>query len=158
MTWGGDDSSHPLKPTNQTNLGHLVTGYFNTGIALYNNADNTTYKLSFPGKSGTIALTSDLSTLLDKGTSSTAMNQVIYNPVVMKKVLKVPSIRGENSANNNMNGAPLYSLGSTMATEGGQATGSSSLVLTGYTGSTGNPRSTIITQKASGDFVIAPAS
>ena len=108
-----------------------------------------------------LALRSDIpdtSTLLDKGTSSTVVNQVVYNPVEMKKVLKVPSIRGENSGNNYMNGAPLYSLGSTMANEGGQATGSSSLELTGYTGATGNPRITTITQKASGDFVIAPAS
>ena len=93
---------------------------------------------------------------LNKGTSSTVVNQVVYNPVEMKKELKVPSIRGENSGNNHMNGAPLYSLGSTMATEGGQATGYSSLSLTGYTGATGNPSSTIIAQRASGDFVISP--
>lgn len=95
---------------------------------------------------------------LNKGTSSTVVNQVVYNPVEMKKALKVPSIRGENSGNNHMNGAPLYSLGSTMATENGQATGSSSLSLTGYTGATGNPRDTIIAQRASGDFEILPAS
>ena len=161
--------------TNGTVTGVLSSGGFKAQRDLDTNGDGqidatdySTYGLdgiihngkglSFPAKDGTIALTSDLSTLLDKGTSSTVVNQVVYNPVEMKKELKVPSIRGENSGNNYMNGAPLYSLGSTMATENGQATGSSSLELAGYTGATGNPRDTIIAQRASGDFVIAPAS
>ena len=101
-------------------------------------------------------MTSDLSTLLDKGTSSTVVNQVVYNPVEMKKVLTVPSVQGENSANNNMNGSPLYSLGSTMVTQGGQAIGYSSLSLTGYTGATGNPYTTTIVQQPSGSFAITP--
>ena len=101
-------------------------------------------------------MTNDLSTLLDKGTSSTVVNQVVYNPVEMKKALTVPSIRGENSANNTSNGAPMYILGGTMATEGGQATGSASLSLLGYTGSSGNPYDTTLTQTANGTFRIAP--
>ena len=56
-----------------------------------------------------------------------------------------------------MNGAPLYSLGSTMVTEGGQAIGYSSLSLTGYTGATGNPRTTTIAQQPSGSFAITPS-
>lgn len=139
---------------------------FEAGLRVNDNYSSSKYgydgitrdgkKLSLPEKEGTIALTSDLSTLLDKGTSSTVVNQVVYNPVEMKKALKVPSIRGENSANNNMSGAPLYSLGGTMATENGQATGSSSLALAGYTGATGNPYNTTLTQTASGVFRIAP--
>ena len=35
----------------------------------------------------------DTSTFLDKGTSSTTVNQVVYNPVEMKKALTVPSIQ-----------------------------------------------------------------
>lgn len=35
----------------------------------------------------------DTSTFLDKGTSSTVVNQVVYNPVEMKKALTVPSIQ-----------------------------------------------------------------
>ena len=135
--------------------GQLDATYYSTYG--YNGITYNGKKLLFPeAKEGTIALTSDLSTLLDKGTSSTVINQIVYNPVEMKKALKVPSIRGENSANNNMNGAPLYSLGSTMVTQGGQAIGYSSLSLTGYIGATGNPRTTTITQQPSGSFVITP--
>ena len=36
-------------------------------------------------------MTNDLSTLLDKGTSSTNVNQVVYNPVEMTKNLILPS-------------------------------------------------------------------
>lgn len=35
----------------------------------------------------------DTSTFLDKGTSSTVVNQVVYNPIEMKKALTVPSIQ-----------------------------------------------------------------
>ena len=98
----------------------------------------------------------DTSTFLDKGTSSTVVNQVIYNPVEMKKALKVPSIQGENSANNSSNQGPMYTLGGTMENEGGQATGSASLMLLGYTGATGNRYSTTLTQTAAGTFRIAP--
>ena len=55
-------------------------------------------KILLPEKEGTIALTNDLSTLLDKGTSSTTtVDQVIYNPVEMKKKLILPSLSSENT-------------------------------------------------------------
>ena len=62
VVWGQNDSSNMFKPADQTGFSDLDTYYFNTGIALQNAADLTTYKLSFPGKDGTIALTSDLPT------------------------------------------------------------------------------------------------
>ena len=137
--------------------GQLDAAYYSTYG--YDGIIHNGNKLSFPeAKKGTIALMDDLSTLLDKGTSSTVVNQVVYNPVEMKKALKVPSIQGENSANNTSNGAPMYILGGTMATEGGQATGSASLRLFGYTGATGNPYDTTLTQTASGIFRIAPGA
>ena len=134
--------------------GQLDTTYYS--MYEYGRIAHNGKRLSFPEKNGTIALTSDLSTLLDKGTSSTVVNQVVYNPVEMKKALTAPSIQGENSANNTSNGAPMYILGGTMANENGQATGSSSLSLFGYTGATGNPYDTTLTQTASGVFRIAP--
>ena len=64
--YGDNDDDDPKKPADQTGISDLGDDldayYFNTGIALYNNGDETTYKLSFPGKTGTIALTSDLPT------------------------------------------------------------------------------------------------
>lgn len=54
-----DSSTNPNKPANQTAITDLDTDYFNTGIAL-KEADDVVYKLSFPGKSGTFALTSDI--------------------------------------------------------------------------------------------------
>ena len=64
--YGYNDDDDPKKPADQTGISDLGDDldayYFNTGIALYNNGDDTTYKLSFPGKTGTIALTSDLPT------------------------------------------------------------------------------------------------
>ena len=104
-------------------------------------------------------MTDELSTLLDKGTSFTGENQVVYNPVEMKTELTVPSIQGANAAVNNTSGwMPMYSLGGTMETEGGQSTGSASLMLLGYTytGATGNRYGTTLTQTASGTFRIAP--
>ena len=57
--YGDNDDDNPNKPADQTGISDLGDDldayYFNTGIALYNNGDETTYKLSFPGKSGTLA-------------------------------------------------------------------------------------------------------
>lgn len=61
--FGDNDSSNPLKPTDQTSFGDLDAYYFNTGITLYNSDDETTYKLSFPGKSGVLATISDVTTI-----------------------------------------------------------------------------------------------
>ena len=68
-------------------------GHFSTYSSMYG-YDGITHnnkKLLLPEKEGTIALTNDLSTLLDKGTSSTNVNQVVYNPVEMTKNLILPS-------------------------------------------------------------------
>ena len=61
--FGDNDSSNPLKPTDQTSFSDLDAYYFNTGITLYNSDDETTYKLSFPGKSGVLATISDVTTI-----------------------------------------------------------------------------------------------
>ena len=66
-------------------------------------------KLSFPAKAGTIALTSDLSTFLDKGTSSTVVNQVVYNPVEMKNKLTLPSLSSPKISLSG-NDIPLFTL------------------------------------------------
>lgn len=68
---GNDDSSNLLKPADKTGINMLDTYYFNTGITLDaggDAADQT--KLSFPGKSGTFLLDSDLValTLTDNST------------------------------------------------------------------------------------------
>ena len=57
--FGDDDSGNPYKPTDKTGFGDLDTRYFNTGITLQNADDDTTYKLSFPAKSGTFATLDD---------------------------------------------------------------------------------------------------
>ena len=86
-------------------------------------------KLLFPeAKEGTIALTSDLSTLLDKGTSSTNVNQVVYNPVEMKHRLILPSLSGTRISLSG-NEIPLFSLVGT--TSGNYNI--SKLVLSSYT-------------------------
>ena len=140
--WGALNTNNNLRThavfpaaTNSYNLGSPTQQYYGAYAgSFYENGTNISDKY------------------LNKGTSSTVVNQVVYNPVEMKKALKVPSIQGANSAN----GASLYRLGGTMATEGGQATGSASLMLTGYTGTTGNPYNTTLTQTADGTFRIAP--
>lgn len=50
---------------------------------------------------------------LDKGTSSTVVNQVVYNPVEMKKALTVPSVQGTPIQTGPSDSAPAFSLGST---------------------------------------------
>lgn len=62
VAFGDDDSSNQLKPADQTGFRDLDAYYFNTGITQYDYSNNVAYKLSFPGKTGTIALTSDLPT------------------------------------------------------------------------------------------------
>ena len=57
--FGDDDNSSPYKPADKTGFSDLDTRYFNTGIALYDNDNDTTYKLSFPAKSGTFATLDD---------------------------------------------------------------------------------------------------
>ena len=50
---------------------------------------NATY---IPSGAEVFAMKSNLSNLLDKGSASTNNNQVVYNPVEMKKALTVPSV------------------------------------------------------------------
>ena len=70
VVYGDSDSStNPNKPANQTAITDLDTDYFNTGIAL-KEADDVVYKLSFPAKSGTFALTSDIKSLTSNTTAS----------------------------------------------------------------------------------------
>lgn len=57
--FGDDDSNSPYKPADKIGSSDLDAYYFNTGIALYNYDDDTTYKLSFPAKSGTFATLDD---------------------------------------------------------------------------------------------------
>lgn len=100
-----------------------------------NYIDSNGIKIYLPGASYTtsgseaFALKSNLSTLLDKGTSSTVVNQVVYNPVEMKKALTVPSIQGTKYTDNSGSQQSLFTLGGTASESGGVSTGSSSLTL-----------------------------
>ena len=51
---------------------------------------------------------------LDMGTSSTVVNQVVYNPVEMKKALTVPSVQGTPIQTGPSESASAFSLGSTV--------------------------------------------
>ena len=62
---------------------------------------------------------------LAKGTSSTVVNQVVYNPVEMKKALTVPSVQGTKYTDSSGNQQSLFELGGTTDTN----SGSSSLTL-----------------------------
>lgn len=66
---------------------------------------------------------------LDKGTASTVVNQVIYNPVEMKKALTVPSVQGTKYTDNSGNQQSLFTLGGTVSGSGNTSQGSSSLTL-----------------------------
>ena len=71
VIYGDDDSSNPLKPADKTGLTDLDAHYFNTGITLDSGGDAADQaKLSFPIKSGTFLLDSDLValTLTDNST------------------------------------------------------------------------------------------
>lgn len=71
----------------------------------------------------------DTSTFFDKGTSSTVVNQVVYNPVEMKKALTVPSVQGTKYTDNSGNQQPLFTLGGTASGSGNTSQASSSLTL-----------------------------
>lgn len=60
----------------------------NFGFKVY--LPNATY---MPSGAEVFAMKSNLSNLLDKGSASTNNNQIVYNPVEMKKALTVPSIQ-----------------------------------------------------------------
>lgn len=147
---------HPDKPENKTGLSYMsYADYFDTGIAVVGKRTSSDLpsiiRLSFPEKNGTIAVTDDLSTLLDKGTSSTVVNQVVYNPVEMKKNLSVPSLSGEKTtiAGNSIS---TFELGGTKD----ESTGMSGLTLAGFsvTPSTNDVYTTRIQQRSDGVFQI----
>lgn len=62
---------------------------------------------------------------LNKGTASTVVNQVVYNPIEMKKALIVPSVQGTKYTDNSGNQQSLFELGGTADAN----SGSSSLTL-----------------------------
>lgn len=66
---------------------------------------------------------------LAKGTSSTVVNQVVYNPVEMKKALTVSSVQGTKYTDNSGNQQSLFTLGGTVSGSGNTSQGSSSLTL-----------------------------
>ena len=84
---GDDDGSDYYKPKG-TFVGDLDTYYYNTGIALVE-SDNA-YKLSFPEKSGTFALTSDIPSLSDyvKGPSSATDGRIAVFDGATGKLIK----------------------------------------------------------------------
>lgn len=66
---------------------------------------------------------------LAKGTASTVVNQVVYNPVEMKKTLTVPSVQGTKYTDDSGNQQSLFTLGGTVSGSGNTSQGSSSLTL-----------------------------
>lgn len=66
---------------------------------------------------------------LYKGSASTNDNQVVYNPVEMKKALTVPSVQGTKYTDNSGNQQSMFTLGGTVSGSGNTSQGSSSLTL-----------------------------
>lgn len=62
---GDADSSDANKPSDKTGFGDLDSYYYNTGICLFDADNENNYKISFPGKNGTFALTDDLPQIID---------------------------------------------------------------------------------------------
>ena len=86
---------------------------------------------------------------LAKGTSSTVVNQVIYNPIEMKKALNVPSIQGTLIQTGPGKSASAFSLGSTTI----NGTLASALELTGYTSGANTFTTTRIKQTESSFYI-----
>lgn len=90
---------------------------------------------------------------LDKGDSITTANQIVYNPVELKKPLVAPAVKGESftvsdSAQN------TFALGGSIIQENGKILRSSQLMLGGSADSTIYKSS--ITQDSNGVFIIIP--
>ena len=66
---------------------------------------------------------------LDKGNRYDDTNQVVYNPVELKKPLVVPSIQSPKYTDNSGNQQPLFTLGGTASGSGNTSQASSSLTL-----------------------------
>ena len=73
IIYGDNDDNDSRKPIDRTGIsnsgGDVDAYYFNTGITLYDSVYENEYKLSFPGKTGTIALTNDLPTKVSELTN-----------------------------------------------------------------------------------------
>lgn len=65
ILYGDADSSDVNKPSDKTGFGDLDSYYYNTGICLFDVDNDNNYKISFPGKNGTFALTDDLPQIID---------------------------------------------------------------------------------------------
>ena len=90
---------------------------------------------------------------LDKGNTSTAVAQTVYNPVEMKKGLTVPSVKGEEFTISG--GAQnTFTLGGSITQENGKTLRSSQLILSGGTDSTLYKSG--IVQDSNGYFFIVP--
>ena len=90
---------------------------------------------------------------LDKGNTSTAVAQTVYNPVEMKKGLTVPSVKGEEFTISG--GAQnTFTLGGSITQESGKTLRQSQLILSGGTDSTLYKSG--IVQDANGYFFIIP--
>ena len=104
-----------------------------TGVQLMDPGAGTSYNVNYidvngfkvylpnatyvPSGAEVFAMKSNLSNLLDKGSASTNNNQVIYNPVEMKKVLTVPSIQSTPIQYGPSDFDPAFSLGTTTINE-----------------------------------------
>lgn len=90
---------------------------------------------------------------LDKGNSTTVANQVVYNPVELKKALVAPSVKGEDFTTSG-NAQNTFVLGGSITQEGGKTLRSSQLMLGGSADSTLYKSS--ITQDSNGYLSIIP--
>lgn len=79
---------------------------------------------------------------LDKGDSTTTANQIVYNPVELKKALVVPSVQGTKYTDNSGAQCSLFELGGTHSVDNGVSSGYGSLTL--YRDRAGNWDSTSI--------------
>lgn len=80
---------------------------------------------------------------LDKGDSTTTANQIVYNPVELKKPLVAPSIQGTKYTDNSGAQHSLFELGGTHSVNNDVSSGYGSLTL--YRDRAGNWDSTSIT-------------
>ena len=104
-----------------------------TGVQLMDPGAGTSYNVNYidvngfkvylpnatyvPSGAEVFAMKSNLSNLLDKGSASTNNNQVVYNPVEMKKTLTVPSIQSTPIQYGPSDFDPAFSLGATTINE-----------------------------------------
>lgn len=93
IAYGDDDDNDSRKPINNTGFYDLDTAYYNTGIVLYDADDSSEppYKLSFPGKSGTLATTDDV-TVTDVQVNGTS--------VVSSKIANILTNTAYNASTN----------------------------------------------------------